>query len=167
MSETYYADSSALVKRHISEAGSAWIEKEFDAASGNKIITTKLSVAEVLSAMNRRRREANITAAEYAKFSGDFLSFVETDYEMVEMSDAVLLGAQRLLENYPLRAGDAGLTRLCSTRQVRASIRQSSRADFPRLRRASFDSGNERRLANRLPAESLVFRIDCRRRGNK
>jgi predicted nucleic acid-binding protein len=107
MSETYYADSSALVKRHISEAGSAWIEKEFDAASGNKIITTKLSVAEVLSAMNRRRREANITAAEYAKFSGDFLSFVETDYEMVEMSDAVLLGAQRLLENYPLRAGDA------------------------------------------------------------
>ena len=38
--------------------------------------------------MNRRRREANITATEYAKFSGDFLSFVETDYEMVELSDA-------------------------------------------------------------------------------
>lgn len=107
MSETYYADSSALVKRHISEAGSTRIEQEFDAASGNKIITTKLSVAEVLSAMNRRRREANITATEYAKFSGDFLSFVETDYEMVELSDAVLLEAQRLLEAYPLRAGDA------------------------------------------------------------
>jgi len=107
MSETYYADSSALVKRHISEAGSAWIEQEFDAASGNRIITTKLSVAEVLSALNRRRREANITATEYAKFSGDFLSFVETDYEMFELSDAVLLEAQRLLETYPLRAGDA------------------------------------------------------------
>ncbi len=107
MSETYYADSSALVKRHISEAGSAWIEQQFDAASGNRIIATKLSVAEVLSAMNRRRREANITATEYAKFSGDFLSFVETDYEMVELSDAVLLEAQRLLETHPLRAGDA------------------------------------------------------------
>jgi len=107
MSETYYADSSALVKRHISEAGSTWIEQEFDAASGNRVITTKLSVAEVLSAMNRRRREANITATEYAKFSGDFLSFVETDYEMVELSDAVLLEAQRLLETHPLRAGDA------------------------------------------------------------
>jgi predicted nucleic acid-binding protein len=87
MSETYYADSSALVKRHISEIGSAWIEQEFDAAGGNRIITAKLSVAEVLSAMNRRRREANITATEYAKFSGGFLSFVETDYEMVELSD--------------------------------------------------------------------------------
>ncbi len=107
MSETYYADSSALVKRHISEAGSAWIEQQFDAASGNRIIATKLSVAEVLSAMNRRRREANITATEYAKFSGDFLSFVETDYEMVELSDAVLFEAQRLLETHPLRAGDA------------------------------------------------------------
>lgn len=107
MSETYYADSSALVKHHISEAGSAWIEQEFDAASGNKIITTKLNVAEVLSAMNRRQREANITPTEYAKFSGDFLSFVETDYEMVELSDAVLLEAQRLLETHPLRGGDA------------------------------------------------------------
>jgi len=107
MSETYYADSSALVKRHISEAGSVWIEQQFDAANGNRIITAKLSVAEVLSAMNRRRREANITATEYAKFSGDFLSFVETDYEMVELSDAVLLEAQRLLETHPLRAGDA------------------------------------------------------------
>ncbi len=107
MNETYYADSSALIKRHISEAGSTWIEQEFDATSGNRIITTKLSVAEVLSAMNRRQREANITATEYTKFSGDFLSFVETDYEMVELSDAVLLEAQRLLETHPLRAGDA------------------------------------------------------------
>ncbi|CAN5807579.1 type II toxin-antitoxin system VapC family toxin [soil metagenome] len=107
MSETCYADSSALVKRHISEAGSVWIEQQFDAANGNRIITAKLSVAEVLSAMNRRRREANITATEYAKFSGDFLSFVETDYEMVELSDAVLFEAQRLLETHPLRAGDA------------------------------------------------------------
>ncbi len=107
MNETYYADSSALVKRHISEAGSVWIEQEFDATIGNRVITTKLSVAEVLSAMNRRQREANITATEYTKFSGDFLSFVETDYEMVELSDAVLLEAQRLLETHPLRAGDA------------------------------------------------------------
>lgn len=105
MSKTYYADSSALAKRHISETGSPWIEQEFDTASGNKIITSKLSVAEVLSAMNRRRREANITAAEYAKFFGDFLAFVAADYEMIELSDAVLLESQRLLETYPLPVG--------------------------------------------------------------
>lgn len=103
----YYADSSALVKCHIPELGSAWIEQEFDAANGNRIITAKLSIIEVLSAMNRRHREANISATEYAKFSGDFLSFIEIDYKIVELSDAVFLEAQRLLETYPLRAGDA------------------------------------------------------------
>ena len=103
----YYADSSALVKRHIPEIGSAWIEQEFDMASGNRVITAKLTVIEVLSAMNRRRREAEITATEYAEFSGDFLAFVQNDYRIFELTDTVLLESQRLLENYPLRAGDA------------------------------------------------------------
>ncbi len=133
MSKTYYADSSALAKRHISEIGSAWIEQEFDTAHGNRIVTTKLSVAEVLSAMNRRRREANITTMEYGKFSGDFLSFVETDYEMIELSDAVLLEAQRLLETHPLRAGDA--IQLASALLANTGLQsaKSSRADFPRF----------------------------------
>lgn len=103
----YYADSSALVKRHILEIGSAWAEQEFDAASGNRVITAKLTVIEVLSAMNRRQREASISAAEYAKFSADFLTFVENDYRIFEFTDTVLTEAQRLLETYPLRAGDA------------------------------------------------------------
>jgi hypothetical protein len=62
MNTFYYADSSALVKRHIPEIGSAWIEQEFDAASGNRIITAKLTIVEVLSALNRRQREAGISA---------------------------------------------------------------------------------------------------------
>lgn len=107
MSETYYADSSALAKRHVSEIGSGWIESEFDPASGNKVISAKLSVVEVLSAMNRRRREKSVSAADYKKLSGDFLAVAATEYELIDLSDAVLIEAQRLLENYPLRAGDA------------------------------------------------------------
>ncbi len=107
MNVFYYADSSALVKRHIPESGSAWIEQEFDAASGNRVITAKLTFVEVLSAMNRRQRETSISAAEYAKFSSDFLAFVQNDYRIFELTDAVLLETQRLLETHPLRAGDA------------------------------------------------------------
>jgi predicted nucleic acid-binding protein len=103
----YYADSSAVVKRHIPEIGSQWIEQEFDAASGNRIITAKLTVVEVLSAMNRRHREASISATEYAVFTNDFLAFAETDYRIFELTDAVLIEAQRILETHPLRAGDA------------------------------------------------------------
>jgi predicted nucleic acid-binding protein len=57
--------------------------------------------------MNRRQREVSISQNEYAQFSGDFLAFVETDYRIFELTDSVLLESQRLLENYPLRAGDA------------------------------------------------------------
>ena len=103
----YYADSSALVKRHIPEIGSAWIEKEFDSTSGNRVITSKLTIIEVLSAMKRRQREASISIAEYAKFSSDFLDLAQNDYRIFELTDAVLLEAQRLLETHPLRAGDA------------------------------------------------------------
>ncbi len=107
MSEVYYADSSALLKRHVIEIGSNWIKNEFSAGSNNTIYTSKLSIAEVLSALNRRKRESSVSSADYARFSKDFLAVSKFQYETIDLSDAVLLEAQRLLENYPLRAGDA------------------------------------------------------------
>jgi predicted nucleic acid-binding protein len=107
MSELYYADSSALIKRHVPEMGSTWIKQEFSQSSGNNIITSKLSIAEVLSGLNRRKREASISAADYAKFSKDFTAVSRFQYRMMDLTDAVLLEAQRLLETHPLRAGDA------------------------------------------------------------
>lgn len=55
MNVSYYADSSALLKRHVVEIGSSWIQSEFAAASINTIHTSKLSIAEVLSGLNRRK----------------------------------------------------------------------------------------------------------------
>ena len=107
MNVIYYADSSALLKRHVIEIGSNWIKNEFSTASKNTIYTSKLSVVEVLSALNRRKWESSISSAEYTKFSKDFLAVSKFQYEMIDLSDAVLLESQRLLENYPLRAGDA------------------------------------------------------------
>lgn len=107
MNKFYYADSSSLVKRHVAEVGSAWIKNEFDAAGGNIIITAKLSIVEVLSALNRRQREATLAAADYQDIFKEFLEAVELEYQIVDLTDAVLLESKRLLELYPLRAGDA------------------------------------------------------------
>ncbi|MGI8493988.1 MAG: type II toxin-antitoxin system VapC family toxin [Pyrinomonadaceae bacterium] len=107
MSEVYYADSSALLKRHVIEIGSNWIKNEFSVGSNNTVYTSKLSIAEVLSALNRRKRESSVSPADYAKFSRDFLAVSKFQYETIDLSDAVLLESQRLLENYPLRVGDA------------------------------------------------------------
>jgi predicted nucleic acid-binding protein len=63
----YYADSSALVKRHIPEIGSAWFQALADLDAGNTIITARVSMVEVYSALNRRIREATLDTVDYAR----------------------------------------------------------------------------------------------------
>lgn len=45
-----YADSSALVKRHVVEIGSGWIAQLFGAAQRRTIITSRFSTVEVILA---------------------------------------------------------------------------------------------------------------------
>jgi hypothetical protein len=49
----YYADSSVLVKRHVHEMGTAWFRALAEPTAGNVIITTRISMVEVYSALNR------------------------------------------------------------------------------------------------------------------
>ena len=107
MNQSYYADSSALIKRHVAEIGSLWVQQEFAPKSGNKIIASKLSIVEVLSGLNRRKRELSLSVTQYALFSGNFLKVAKNEYELFDLTDVVIAESQRLLENYPLRAGDA------------------------------------------------------------
>jgi predicted nucleic acid-binding protein len=107
MNQIYYSDSSVLVKRHVSEIGSIWFQNLVSPASNNSIITSKLSVVEVLSAFNRRQREASISRIDYNDLAKDFLANANNEYHLLELSDSIITEAQRLLETYPLRAGDA------------------------------------------------------------
>ena len=60
----YYADSSVLVKRHVQETGAAWFRQLADPATGNVIITARISAIEVYSALSRRRREARLSGTD-------------------------------------------------------------------------------------------------------
>ncbi len=104
---SYYADSSVLVKRHVQEIGTRWFRQLADPPSANIIITAQLSIVEVYSALNRRRRELSITAADYTTLAGEFATVVKDEYETVPLSPEVIDRARRLLERHSLRAGDA------------------------------------------------------------
>lgn len=65
MAETYFADGSALVKRYVREIGCRWFLSVADAQTGNTIIISRLSVTEVLSAFNRRKRELSLSQIDY------------------------------------------------------------------------------------------------------
>lgn len=103
----YYVDSSVLVKRHVQETGSAWFRALCAPNAGNVIITTRLSMAEVYSALNRRRREAEINALDYQDLVGDFEAVCSTQYQITEITPAVIRRSRSLLEQHPLRAYDA------------------------------------------------------------
>lgn len=103
----FYADSSVLVKRHIAERGSAWFHTLADPATGNTLITAQITIVEVVSAFNRRVREATLTRVDYARIRADFDALCGSEYRLVSTSLLVLERAQDLLEHYPLRAYDA------------------------------------------------------------
>ncbi len=103
----YYADSSVLVKRHVHEVGSQWFRALADPSAGNVVITSRVSIVEVYSALNRRRREANLSTADYAEIVTDFVLLCVTEYQIVELTAPVVERARLLLERYPLRAYDA------------------------------------------------------------
>jgi uncharacterized protein len=107
MNEIFYADSSVLVKRHVSETGSIWFQNLVLPTSNNLIITAKLSIVEVFSAFNRRRREATISQIDYDDFAKDFSTISKNEYHLLDLSDLIITESQRLLETHPLRAGDS------------------------------------------------------------
>lgn len=104
---SYYADSSVLVKRHVAELGSGWVQALTDATAGHVFITSRCSVVEVASALNRRQREGTLSAAHYARISADFAALCATDYQLVDFTEQIVDRAWRLLEQHALRAYDA------------------------------------------------------------
>jgi len=123
----YYADSSVLVKRHIPETGSAWFTSLADPLSGNTVVTARISLVEIYSALNRRVREASITRADYISVISDLNSIWSTDYEIIELTQPLIDDTRLLCERHPLRAYDA--VQLASTlhaQRIRLSLGMSA-----------------------------------------
>ena len=103
----FYADSSVLVKRHVDERGSAWIRSLVAVGAANLIITSRLSMAEVYSALNRRRREASLSLQDYTDLSTEFTRVALNEYRILELTPVIIEQTRLLLERHSLRAADA------------------------------------------------------------
>ena len=143
----YYADSSALVKRHIPEIGSTWLQALADRVAGTTIITARESMVEVYSALNRRIREATLDTVDYTHLVTDFNALCVTQYTLVELTAPIVERARLLLEHYPLRAYDA--VHLATALIVNDAL---AAAGLPALTLLSADN----RLLNAAQTERLV-----------
>jgi predicted nucleic acid-binding protein len=127
-----FLDSSALAKRYIEEAGSGRVDELLAHASALGI--SVLALPEVTSALCRRRREKALDEKQYSAAKTALLEDV-ADAEIVNLTDAVVASAVRLLEESLLRAADAMHVACahewgarCSSQPMAASARPRARS---------------------------------------
>ncbi|MBI1277701.1 MAG: PIN domain-containing protein [Anaerolineaceae bacterium] len=104
---SYYLDTSALIKRYITEIGSAWIKNLLDVSAGHVIVVSDLTAVEVFSTLARRRREGTIAPADTLILQTRFLADFGQEYLSISLENPVLNRARDLLNRYPLRSLDA------------------------------------------------------------
>ena len=97
-------DSSALAKRYLEESGSEVVQDLL-------LITSELGLSvtclpEIVSALNRCRRQGGLTLADYRRIKGQLVADVR-DATVLNLTPSVIARAVVLLEEHELRAADS------------------------------------------------------------
>ena len=103
----YYFDSSALIKRYVNEAGSAWVCGLFDLGLGHEAFIAAITPVEIIAAITRRARGKTMTQGDAVAACTQFRPDLQTSYQVVELTDALLKQAMSLAETDALRGYDA------------------------------------------------------------
>jgi len=117
-----FLDSSALVKRYITETGSAWIRIITARSAHNRIIVARIAWVEVLSAFARRQRESSLTPADVTQAIQNLRYDLDTQYQVAEVTRSLTETAGELVLRHPLRAYDA--VQLAAALQIHVALSQ-------------------------------------------
>jgi predicted nucleic acid-binding protein len=119
----YFLDSSALVKRYVTETGSVWIRDLTDPGARNQLIIARITWVKVLSALARRQREESLASSDIAQAAQAFRYDLDMQYQVVEMDAALANVAGEMVAQHPLRAYDA--VQLASALRIRSNLVQA------------------------------------------
>ncbi|PDW00251.1 type II toxin-antitoxin system VapC family toxin [Candidatus Chloroploca asiatica] len=104
----FFLDSSALVKRYLTEIGSAWIGSLTDPAAGNSIVVADITRVEVSAAIAARHRTVRgISRDERDALVGLLLYHFDAEYVISSLSNLIIDQAVRLTQTHRLRGYDA------------------------------------------------------------
>lgn len=102
----YYLDTSALVKRYVSESGAAWIVRLVDDVD-NDVYTVRLTGPEMIAAFFRKARTGDVSRADAESAAQNFRADWQEQYQIVEVTVTVADGAMNLAEKHGLRGYDS------------------------------------------------------------
>jgi predicted nucleic acid-binding protein len=104
---SYYADSSALVKRYVNEAGSAWVQALCDPAAGHVIALAHIGLVEIAAALAMKVRQDILPAPIRDNLVRDLQRDGQTQYWLIDMDHALIARAIALTGRHKLRGYDA------------------------------------------------------------
>lgn len=136
---TYYLDSSALSKRYVEETGTPWLRGILASAAGNAVVTARITMVELHSALARRLREGSVDMQACFIAVQAFNQHCAAEYRFVELDPAVVELARDLLDRHPLRAYDAV--------QLASALRASRALEAAHLPPLQFLTADDRLIA--------------------
>jgi uncharacterized protein len=103
----HFLDSSALVKRYISEIGSAWVSGLFDPVLGHEVFVAAVSGVEIVAAVTRRTRGSSISSTDATAVCSQLRNDLQAEYQILEITENIINSAMKLAETHGLRGYDA------------------------------------------------------------
>src|SRR5258708_5563220 len=91
----YYFDSSALVKRYVTEAGTPWVRRVIHSNAGPKTFVARTTAVEVTAAIARRRRGGTLSAAQASSLLSRFRKHIAGHYTILELTAGLLTDAMK------------------------------------------------------------------------
>jgi predicted nucleic acid-binding protein len=124
---TYYFDTSATVKRYVTEPGTAEIDEVLDALSRGRpqhtVAFVSVGIVEVVAAFSRLERTGAISALQWNGLATQFNTDLSSRYLALEVTKSVVQEASALTRRRGLRGYDA--VHLASALTLRQSLRES------------------------------------------
>jgi predicted nucleic acid-binding protein len=106
MMTVVYFDTSALVKRYITELGSDWVSALLEDQSST-VFTSHLTVIEGVCTFARRQREGMLSSEDFHELVTVFDYDFAYHYNILDVEPVVIETARQLATRHPLRAYDA------------------------------------------------------------
>ncbi len=99
-----FLDSSALAKRYVADRGTDLVLERCREA--DEVVLSVLCIPEVISGLNRLKRQKKLSDREYTKLKGDLAADV-ADASMIDLTEGVIQEAILCSERTHVRAMDA------------------------------------------------------------
>jgi predicted nucleic acid-binding protein len=103
----FFCDTSALVKRYVTETGAAWLIPTLHPNLKQRIYIAQITIVEIVSAITRREKGGSTTPQEAVNALNQFEQDWKTEITIIDFSANLVNDAAALARKYALRGYDA------------------------------------------------------------